>query len=85
MSQRESQSEPEKVREPDLTSLARFVAKQLNTTLFCRQTLEYGTFCRETLKYSTFVAKRKNTRYEPKKWHKLRCDELKGYMKVKWK
>ena len=28
-----------------------FVAKQLNTTLFCRETLKYGTFCRETLKY----------------------------------
>ena len=31
-----------------------FVEKQLNTTLFCRETLKYGTFCRETLKYGTF-------------------------------
>ena len=31
-----------------------FVAKQLNTTLFCRKTLKYRTFCRETLKYGTF-------------------------------
>ena len=51
-----------------------FVAKQLNTTLFCRKTLKYGTFCRETLKYGTFCRKtlkhgtfcRKNTHYEPK-------------------
>ena len=25
-----------------------FVAKQSNMTLFCRETLKYGTFCRET-------------------------------------
>ena len=35
--------------------------------LFCRKTLKYGTFCRKMLEYSTFAAKRKNTRYEPKK------------------
>ena len=29
-----------------------FVEKQLNTTLFCRETLKYGTFCRETIKYA---------------------------------
>ena len=29
-----------------------FVEKQLNTTLFCRETLKYGTFCRKTLKYA---------------------------------
>ena len=38
-----------------------FVAKRLNTTLFCRETLKYGTFCCKTLKYSLW----------PKKWHKL--------------
>ena len=30
-----------------------FVEKQLNTTLFCRETLEHGIFCRETLKSGT--------------------------------
>ena len=31
-----------------------FVAQQLNTTQFCRETLKYGTFCRETLKCIIF-------------------------------
>ena len=35
-----------------LTLALSFVEKQLNTTLFCRETLKYGTFCRETLKYA---------------------------------
>jgi len=49
---RESQREPERAR----VSMPQhcFVAKQLNTTLFCRKTLKYGTFCRKTLKYGTF-------------------------------
>ena len=34
-----------------------FVAKQLNTTLFCRKTLKYGTFCRETLKLPYFLSR----------------------------
>ena len=29
-----------------------FVAKQLNKTLFCRDTLKYGTCCRKLLKYA---------------------------------
>ena len=34
-----------------------FVAKQLNTYLFCCETLEYSTFCRETFKYGTLCLK----------------------------
>ena len=65
---RESLREPEGARE-SLTGSQReaghtssmpqhcFVEKQLNTTLFCRETLKYGIFCRKTLKYGTFCRK----------------------------
>ena len=49
-----------------------FVAKQLNTTLFCRKTLKYGTFCRETLKYGTFCRETLKYTLWAEKWHKLR-------------
>ena len=61
----ESNREPERARAskrepergwPHILSMPQhcFVAKQLNTTLFCRKTLKYGTFCRKMLKYGTF-------------------------------
>ena len=58
----ESNREPERARgsqreqESSILSMPQhcFVAKQLNTTLFCRKTLKYGTFCCKTLKYGTF-------------------------------
>ena len=52
-----------------------FVAKQLNTTLFCRETLKYGTFCRETLKYALWA----------EKWHKLRCEPTPNFMLLWWR
>ena len=34
-----------------------FVEKKLNTTLFCRETLKYGTFCRKIFKYALLAEK----------------------------
>ena len=39
-------------REPERDRASQRDYEQLNTTLFCRETLKYGTFCRETLKYA---------------------------------
>ena len=37
-------------------------------TMFCRETLEYGTFCREALKYDTFCRKNIDSALWAKKW-----------------
>ena len=47
-----------------------FVAKQLNSALFCRKMLKYGTFCHETLKFVLWA----------KKCHKLRCELTPHFM-----
>ena len=64
---RESQRGPERARVsqtasqrgwPHILSMCQhyFVAKQVNTTLFCCETLNYSTFSRETLKYGTYFS-----------------------------
>ena len=71
-SQRETERDPVRARE-SLREQARakkevsltffcvpkhcFVAKQLNKTLFCRDTSKYGIFCRKLLKYALRAGK----------------------------
>ena len=64
----ESKLEPEGARvgateshrcQPHIFSIRKhcFVAKQLNKTLFCRDTSKYGIFCRKLLKYALWAKK----------------------------